>query len=101
MSTKSKYRLVNQLLRKRWLSIFDGEGGLVGLAKSYERFGLKAQANGDITLVEWAPCAKAMSIFGEFNNWNRREFWAQKNEFGCFVMTIKANDDGTPRIKHG
>ena len=43
--------------------------------------------------MEWAPGAKAISIFGDFNGWNR-------NEFGCWVITLKALDDGTPRIKH-
>ena len=50
--------------------------------------------------MEWAPGAKAMSIFGDFNGWNREEFWAQKNEFGCFTLTLKALGDGSPRIKH-
>jgi len=26
--------------------------------------------------MEWAPGAKAISIFGDFNGWNRNEFWA-------------------------
>lgn len=41
-----------------------------------------------------------MSIFGDFNNWNRDEFRAQRNEFGTFCITLKALPDGTPRIKH-
>lgn len=51
--------------------------------------------------MEWAPSAKAMYIFGEFNEWKRGEYWCSKNEFGCFVLTIKALPDGTPRMKHG
>jgi len=53
-----------------------------------------------MTFREWAPGAKAISIFGDFNGWNREEFWAQKDEFGCFTLTLKALPDGTPRIKH-
>ena len=41
---------------------FDGEGGLLELARSYKRFGLHLQPNGDITYKEWAPSAKALSI---------------------------------------
>jgi len=50
--------------------------------------------------MEWAPGAKGISIFGDFNGWNRNEFWLQRNEFGCWCITLKALEDGTPRIKH-
>lgn len=50
--------------------------------------------------MEWAPCAKSISIFGEFNNWNRGEFRCQRNDFGCFYVSIPPLPDGTPRIKH-
>jgi len=56
----------------RWLDIFQSaEGGLEKVARSYKKFGLKLQANNEITFMEWAPCAKSISIFGEFNDWNR------------------------------
>ena len=29
--------------------------------------------------MEWAPGAKGISIFGDFNGWNRNEFWLQRN----------------------
>jgi len=51
-----------------------------------------------LTYSEWAPGAKGITIFGDFNNWHREEFRCAKNEFGCFCTTIKANADGTPRI---
>lgn len=41
-----------------------------------------------------------MSIFGDFNNWNRDQFYCHKNDYGCFTITLKANPDGTPMIKH-
>jgi len=50
--------------------------------------------------MEWAPGAHGISIFGDFNGWNRDEFWCKKNDFGCFTITIPAMPDGTPRIKH-
>ena len=58
------------------------------------------QENGDITYKEWAPAAKSISIFGDFNGWNREEFRCGKDGFGQFTCTIKANADGTPRIAH-
>ena len=56
--------------------------------------------DGYMIYTEWAPAAKGLSIFGDFNYWNRDEFRCQKNEFGCFSITLKANADGTPRISH-
>lgn len=85
----------------KWLDIFQGaEGGIDKIARSYNKYGLQKQPNGDITFLEWAPGALGISIFGDFNGWNRDEFWAQKNDFGCFQLTLKALEDGTPRIKH-
>jgi 1,4-alpha-glucan branching enzyme len=61
---------------------------------------LNVQPNGDVTYKEWAPEAKAITLFGDFNGWNREEFRCSKNEFGAFTITIKAKPDGTPRIAH-
>jgi len=53
---------------KKWLDIFNhAEGGLEKVARSYKKYGLNIQPNNDIQLMEWAPNAKAMYIFGEFN----------------------------------
>jgi len=87
---------------KKWLEIFENaEGGLENISRSYKKFGLNIQPNNDITFMEWAPAAKSMSIFGDFNGWNRDEFWCERNEFGCWCITLKALEDGSSRIKHG
>ena len=70
------------------------------MARSYTRYGLHRKENNEIVLLEWAPGAKGISLFGDFNNWDRNEFWASKNEFGCFELTLKPLPDGSPRIKH-
>jgi len=85
----------------KWLQTFDqAEGGLLNIARSYKKFGLNLQSNGDIEYCEWAPSAVSVTIFGEFNNWNREEYRCKKNEFGCHSLTLKANPDGSPRIHH-
>ena len=77
---------------RKWLKIFeDSEGGLVNIARSYKKYGLNVQPNGDIHYKEWAPGAKAITLFGDFNGWNREEFRANKDEFGSFTLTIPAN----------
>ena len=78
----------------------DAEGGLEAIGKSYEKYGLNLKANGDLEYNEWAPGAKGLTIFGDFNAWNRDEFRCAKNEYGTFSITLKANADGTPKIKH-
>ena len=78
----------------------DAEGGVLNIGRSYTKYGLNVQPNGDMIYNEWAPNAKSISIFGDFNHWNRDEFYCQKNDFGCFSVKIPANQDGTPRIQH-
>jgi len=72
----------------------------LNLSRSYKKFGLQIKENGDIEFLEWAPAASKMTIFGDFNNWNRDEFVCEKNEYGQFLITLKADEDGTPKIKH-
>lgn len=67
---------------------------------SYQRFGLTKGTNNEMKLCEWAPGALGISIFGDFNGWNRDEFWAKKDEFGNFTLTLPPLEDGTQRIKH-
>jgi len=67
------------------------------IGRSYKKNGLMVQANGDIIYKEWAPMAKSISLFGDFNNWNREEFRSGKDGFGCFNITIP-NVSGKPRI---
>jgi 1,4-alpha-glucan branching enzyme len=43
--------------------------------------------NGDLEYTEWAPGAKSLTIFGDFNAWNREEHRCAKNEFGCHTIT--------------
>ena len=62
--------------------------------------GLNVQENNDITYRVWAPAAKGLTFFGDFNGWNRDEFRCEKDGFGQFNLTIKANPDGSPRIQH-
>ena len=44
--------------------------------------GINLLPNGDIKYREYAPGAKGVSLFGEFNNWNKEEYWEQKDKFG-------------------
>ena len=84
----------------RWLKTFkDAEGGLLNVGRSYKKYGLNLQSNNDLIYKEWAPGAKSISIFGEFNDWNREEFRIGKDDFGCFSVKIPAVG-GKCRIPH-
>ena len=63
----------------------------MNIGRSYKKYGLNVQPNGDITYKEWAPNANGITIFGDFNGWNRDEFRCQKDAFGSFTITIPAN----------
>lgn len=42
--------------------MFEGEGGIMNLARSYNKFGLHLQENNDIVYTEWAPSARQVSL---------------------------------------
>lgn len=62
--------------------------------------GISLLPNGDIKYREYAPGAKGISIFGEFNNWNKEQYWAQKDKFGYWEVIVP-NENGAPKIQHG
>jgi len=68
--------------------------------KSYENMGINLLSNGNIKYREYAPGAKRISIFGEFNNWNKEEYWATMDDLGYWEVIIK-NEKGVPKIQHG
>ena len=68
------------------------------MAESYKQFGLHINESGEVKYREWAPSAQALSLFGEFNNWDRGQYVAQKDQFGVFTLTIPAKPDGSSVI---
>jgi 1,4-alpha-glucan branching enzyme len=52
------------------LGEFQAEDGIDQVSQSYKKYGLHKQGN-KYVYQEWAPEARSISIFGEFNNWNR------------------------------
>ena len=111
----SKFELINQdpsLKSYEWAierrcnhykdqlnQIEKNEKSLEEFASSYKTMGLHALPNGDILYKEYAPGAKGIALFGEFNGWNRDQYWAKRDQFGFWTLTIP-NDNGEPRIKH-
>ena len=79
--------------------IESNEKSLENFANSYQNMGLHVLPNGDIKYREYAPGAKGIALFGEFNNWNRDQYWAKRDQYGFWELIIP-NEDGKPRIKH-
>lgn len=88
-------------LFKNWLKRFeDSEGGLLGLAESYKKFGLN-KVEGGIMYREWAPSARRVCLCGDFNGWNRDSHACNRNQYGVWELFVPDLHDGTPAIKHG
>ena len=79
--------------------IESNEKSLDNFANSYQTMGLHVLPNGDIKYREYAPGAKGIALFGEFNNWNRDQYWAKRDQYGFWELIIP-NEEGKPRIKH-
>ena len=90
----------NDHYKKILHDIVSNEQSLPNFAQSYETMGVHLLPNGDIKYREYAPGCKGVSLYGEFNNWRKDEYWAIKNPYGCWELIIKS-DNGQPRIKHG
>ena len=111
----SKYDVINQdpsLKRYEWAirnrcehfkkklnEIAKNENSILDFANSYKEMGVHINQNNDIIYKEYAPGAKAIALFGEFNNWKRDEYWAQKDNFGKWEL-ILPNNNGQPKIQH-
>eukprot|EP01116_Phalansterium_solitarium_P011070 TRINITY_DN26679_c0_g1_i1.p1 TRINITY_DN26679_c0_g1~~TRINITY_DN26679_c0_g1_i1.p1 ORF type:complete len:711 (-),score=252.76 TRINITY_DN26679_c0_g1_i1:344-2476(-) len=81
--------------------IVAAEGSLVEFSRGFKRFGLnrvESPAPG-IMYREWAPSAKALFLYGEFNNWNRTQYPASKDQFGVWSLFLP-DVDGVPVVHH-
>jgi len=93
-----RYRF-NQYKEKKG-AIEEHEGGLENFSQGYTYFGLIPNRNG-INIREWAPGAKEMFVFGDFNGWSRYEHRMEKDEFGVWSIFLNNKKDGSPPIAHG
>jgi len=75
-------------------------GGLDHYTQGYKEFGLHIQQDGSVRCLEWCPAAKAVYLWGDFNNWNKMEFPFTHIGHGKWELTLAALQDGTCRIEH-
>jgi len=68
-------------------------GGLVDFAGQYKYLGLNySEDEQGWWMREWAPAAKEMYIFGDFNNWNRYQYPLKRRDDGIWEIFL---DDKT------
>jgi 1,4-alpha-glucan branching enzyme len=90
----------NQL--QEWKSqLEESEGSLTKFASSYQTYGVHADWNNkSITVVEYIPDVKSVSIVGDFNNWNPEAHQLKPvNNFGLWKTTLESVD-GKFAIEH-
>eukprot|EP00043_Microstomoeca_roanoka_P013842 m.136075 g.136075 ORF g.136075 m.136075 type:complete len:757 (-) comp15863_c0_seq2:387-2657(-) len=76
------------------------EGGLSKFSLGYQHFGFNVCDDG-IVYREWAPGAAAVSLTGEFCDWDRDRYPCTKNEFGVWSVVIPKREDGSLPIPEG
>lgn len=69
-------------------------------SKGYMHFGLHRTKDG-VTYKEWAPGAKALSLWGDFNKWDpATRVPMTVDSFGVWTCTLPNNPDGSSPIPH-
>jgi len=66
-------------------------GDLLSYASRHQQLGIHKTKNG-FSYKEWAPEAQALSLVGDFNNWDENAHPMHKNEQGIWEVEIRRND---------
>ncbi|MCQ2973134.1 MAG: alpha amylase C-terminal domain-containing protein, partial [archaeon] len=90
----------NEHYRRLLEQIESNEGSLLKFSEAYKTMGLHILPNNDILYREYAPGARGIALFGDFNHWNRDQYWAKRDNFGFWELVLP-NINGQPMIRHG
>lgn len=80
-------------------SITSAEGSLDAFSRGHESMGLHREKGG-VRYREWAPAAKEVFLFGEFNQWDRRACPLKPDEYGRWECFIPDKEPGVCAIAH-
>ncbi len=97
-------RLRDRYAHYRWVrSQIERDGGLLGpISLGHEIFGLnRGEKDGQagVWYREWAPGAEAVSLIGDFNNWDSRADPLQRGDWGVWYKFLPDSVYGD-RLKH-
>jgi 1,4-alpha-glucan branching enzyme len=77
---------------KSELARIEGDyGNLVNYASRHQELGFIKTSDG-FSYKEWAPQAQALSLVGDFNNWDENSHPMQKNEHGIWEVEVSKTD---------
>ena len=65
-------------------------------------YGFTRAAQGQLTYREWAPAAKALSLIGDFNGWDRRATPLERDTHGTWSVTLSLPEGSRVKVHvHG
>eukprot|EP00096_Caligus_rogercresseyi_P014748 TRINITY_DN7241_c0_g1_i1.p1 TRINITY_DN7241_c0_g1~~TRINITY_DN7241_c0_g1_i1.p1 ORF type:complete len:698 (+),score=186.61 TRINITY_DN7241_c0_g1_i1:63-2156(+) len=77
------------------------EGGIRSFSSGFKDYGCHVDDSNNFVVHQWAPQAKAMWIYGDFNNWDRSSHPLEKLDYGKWRLVIPpSSHDGQPAVKH-
>ncbi|MCL2641288.1 MAG: alpha-amylase family glycosyl hydrolase, partial [Phycisphaerales bacterium] len=88
----------------KFRTLLDAHGGLLGeMTTGHLYFGLnRGEQNGKLGVWyrEWAPNAKALSLVGDFNGWDRKKTPLTKDQWGIWSAFLP-DEQYADRLHHG
>lgn len=76
----------------RLAEIRKSAGSLKAYASWHNEMGIhRDPSSGRWTIREWAPQAKSVALLGDFNEWNPTSHPLQRDENGCWTLTLPAD----------
>eukprot|EP00117_Sycon_ciliatum_P046232 scpid13332/ scgid33137/ 1,4-alpha-glucan-branching enzyme; Brancher enzyme; Glycogen-branching enzyme len=86
----------------KWIKkLSDAGHDLESFSRGYEELGLIDKPDGSQVYQEWVPTARAVSLVGDFNNWNPSSHVCRQKEFGKWEIVLPLLDNGQPQVPHG
>lgn len=92
---KQHFEIKQNLFLHRLGEIIKNEGSLINLSHSYKNNGLIVKPDG-ILYREWLPAAKEVYLFGEFNQWTRKQYPCKKDQYGFWELFLPNVGDKAP-----
>lgn len=90
------HQLINRQVKfQEWYDkLTKSEGSLINFANSYQTYGLHSLPNNKgYKIVEYIPNVDAVSLVGDFNNWDTNVYQLKKvNDFGLWELTIPSKN---------